>query len=228
MAAPRNRVTDGRRPPIAPRAAGRMLVASISIPSDAVGIESLAAKRIARYNNAVRKTTDEKATNSCGRRRRLADFGGRCAIARRRRQEADRSDATNRGQLVYGHDVGLRLQSDDSAQPHFGGSIRRLLSSRPRIETGWKLQGDRIVFQNHALLKTLGSSLKIGKYKGHLVLLPERPQTSDSKRSYALSNSFWRNTMEDGLEVPKTRPGKQTVRNGLILRRGRVPNRSVE
>lgn len=101
-----------------------------------------------------------------------------------------------------GYDCDLTIRPDHTLSVQYGGCFHR----DPAIESGWKLQGDRIKLQNDALLKTLGSSLKIGKYKGHLVLLPERPQSSDGKVSYALSRSFWKNTMKDGLQISKDAP----------------------
>ena len=103
---------------------------------------------------------------------------------------------------MSGYDCNLTIRANHTLAVQYGGCFHQ----DPAIESGWMLQGDRIKFQNDALMKTLGSSLKIGKYKGHLVLLPERPQSSDGKVSYALSNSFWRNTMKDGLEISKDAP----------------------
>ena len=103
---------------------------------------------------------------------------------------------------MSGYDCNLTIRPNHTLAVQYGGCFYQ----DPAIESGWKLQGDRIKFGNDALLKTLGSSLKIGKYKGHFVLLPERPQSSDGQVSYALSNSFWRNTMKDGLEISKDAP----------------------
>ncbi len=103
---------------------------------------------------------------------------------------------------MSGFDCNLKINANHTLSVQYGGCFHQ----DPPINSGWKLQGDRIKFQNDALLKTLGSSLKIGKYKGHLVLLPERPQNSSGKTSYALSANFWRNTMKDGLQISKDAP----------------------
>ena len=103
---------------------------------------------------------------------------------------------------MSGYDCNLQIRADNTLSVQFGGCFHR----DPAIETRWKLQADRINFQNANLVKTLGSSLKIGKYKGHLVLLPERSQGANGKNSYALSQSFWRNTMKDRLEISKDAP----------------------
>ena len=103
---------------------------------------------------------------------------------------------------MMGYDCNLQIRPNHTLSVRYGGCFHQ----DPANETGWKLQGDRIKFQNDNLLKTLGASLKFGKYKGHLVLLPERAQNASGQDSYALADSFWRNTMKGGLKISKDAP----------------------
>ena len=103
---------------------------------------------------------------------------------------------------MSGFDCNLKISSINTLSVQFGGCFHQ----DPLIETQWKLQGDRIKFQNASLNKSLGSSLRVAKYKGHFVLLPERPQANRGTHEYSYYHCFWRNTMKNGLQLSKDAP----------------------
>ena len=103
---------------------------------------------------------------------------------------------------MSGFDCNLKIISPNTLTVQFGGCFH----SDPAIKTQWKLQGNRVRFQSKALNDSLGSSLQIIKYKGHLVLLPERQQANRGNHKYSYYHCFWRNTMKNGLQLPKDAP----------------------
>jgi hypothetical protein len=103
---------------------------------------------------------------------------------------------------MSGFDCDLKISSTNTLSVQFGGCFHR----DPAVKTQWKLQGDRIKFQSTSLNKSLGSSLRVVRYKGHLVLLPGRPQPNQGKHKYSYSHCFWRNTLKNGLQLSKDAP----------------------
>jgi len=103
---------------------------------------------------------------------------------------------------MSGFDCNLKISSTNTLSIQFGGCFRQ---DSP-IKTKGKLQGNRIKFQNASLNKSLGSSLRVVKYKGHFMLIPERPQANRGTHEYSYHHSFWRNIMKNGLQLSKDAP----------------------
>ncbi len=103
---------------------------------------------------------------------------------------------------MCGLDCNLKISSDNTLTVQFGGCFHQ----DPAIKSRWKLQGDKIKFQNTYLNKSLGSFLRVVKYKNHFVLLPTRPQKHQGQHKYSHFHSFWRNTMKNGLQLSKDAP----------------------
>ncbi len=103
---------------------------------------------------------------------------------------------------MSGFDCNMKIESANTLTVQFRGCFHK----DPVIQTQWKLVGDKIKFQSTSLNKSLGSTLRVAKYKGHLVLLPERPQPNRGNHEYSYYHSFWRNTMKNGLQLSKDAP----------------------
>lgn len=103
---------------------------------------------------------------------------------------------------MTGFDCNMSINSNGTLSVQFGGCFH---TDAP-ITVRWKIQEDRINLQGAGLEKSLGSSLQVVTYNGHLVLIPERPQPNAGKHKYSYYHCFWRNMLKDGLELPKDAP----------------------
>ena len=103
---------------------------------------------------------------------------------------------------MTGFDCNMKISSATKLAVQYGGCFHQ---DEP-IESAWTLEGDKIKLQSSELNKTLGSYLRIVRYKNHFVLVPELKQPNQGKHKYSYSHCFWRNTMKNGLKLSKDAP----------------------
>lgn len=103
---------------------------------------------------------------------------------------------------MSGFDCNLEIRPDNTLTVQFGGCFHQ----DPPIKTRWKIEGDKIRFRSTALDQSLGSYLRVARYKNHFVLLPERQQAQQGQHPYSYNHCFWRNLMKNGLQLSKDAP----------------------
>ena len=102
---------------------------------------------------------------------------------------------------MMGSDCNLHIDATNTLKIEFGGCF----GQDPIIQTHWKFKDDKILFLSSNLNSSLGIYLAIDRYKGHVVLIPER-NSNFGVQNYSYSRCFWRNLMKDGLELSKDAP----------------------
>ena len=124
---------------------------------------------------------------------------------------------------MSGEDHNLILKPNGTLSLQNGGCFHQ----DPAIKSSWRQRGDRITFDNAALRSQLGSVLRIVRYRGYVLLVPQRRDAGSVRSSgYPLRDCFWRNLMKgSGLQLPPlalkadkavrvlTIPGSVTVRH---------------
>ncbi len=104
---------------------------------------------------------------------------------------------------MTGFDCNLNIFENNTLTIQFGGCFYQ----GPLVSSKWKLENNKMLFENPTLIDIFGLYLEIVHYKNNVILIPEKfPEDSKSFRSknkYSYNNCFWRNIMEQGLQLPK-------------------------
>jgi len=101
---------------------------------------------------------------------------------------------------MSGEDHNLILNADGTLSLQNGGCFHQ----DPAIKSSWRRKGNRITFDNAALRSQLGSALRIVRYRGYVLLVPQRRDAESTRLSgYSLRYCFWQNSMQaGGLRIP--------------------------
>jgi hypothetical protein len=97
---------------------------------------------------------------------------------------------------MSGVDCNLRIRADKTLTVQTGGCFHQ----DPAVRSKWLLRGNRILLGNPALNDSLGSHLRVVRYKNNIVLVPQRTPTTGS-HPYSYHQTFWKNTMKNGLQL---------------------------
>ncbi len=101
---------------------------------------------------------------------------------------------------MSGEDHNLTLNADGTLSLQNGGCFHQ----EPSIKSSWRQQGSQITFDNAVLKRQLGTYLRIIRYQGYLLLVPQRQEAEIAKSSgYPPYYCFWQNLMQDGLQLPQ-------------------------
>ncbi len=101
---------------------------------------------------------------------------------------------------MSGEDHDLIVNADGTMSLQNGGCFHQ----DPPIKSLWRRTGNRITFDNAALKRQLGLYLRVVRYRGYMLLVPQRQEAKIARSfGYPPHYCFWQSLMRGGLQLPR-------------------------